>query len=147
MHTIKITPNLLFEYQCTRGKFIRLPNRIEKIDSVARIESNRNFFCPNWNALAAISRQLSRCASSARRIARQLVCSVAQRRRRDVAATSATDADVLPTSTTSARRHCVYWAYMGCARSPSQGKGNLGVVPSLKCMQQSSQQHGRLNSQ
>jgi len=26
-------------------------NRIEKIDSVARIESNRNFFCPNWNAL------------------------------------------------------------------------------------------------
>ena len=40
----KITPNLLFEYQCTSGKFIRLPNRIEKIDSVARIESNRNFF-------------------------------------------------------------------------------------------------------
>ena len=35
MHTIKITPNLLFEYQCTRGKFIRLPNRIV---------SNRNFF-------------------------------------------------------------------------------------------------------
>ena len=35
MHTIKITPNLLFEYQCTSGKFIRLPNRIE---------SNRNFF-------------------------------------------------------------------------------------------------------
>ena len=53
MHTIKITPNLLFEYQCTSRKFIRLPNRIEskKIDSVARIESNRNFFCPNWNAL------------------------------------------------------------------------------------------------
>ena len=38
MHTIKITPNLLFEYQYTSGKFIRLPNRI---DSVARIESNR----------------------------------------------------------------------------------------------------------
>jgi len=37
----KITPNLLFAYQCTSGKFIRLPNRIEpkKIDSVARIES------------------------------------------------------------------------------------------------------------
>jgi len=53
MHTIKITPNILFEYQCTSGKFIRLPNRIEskKIDSVARIESNRNIFCPNWNAL------------------------------------------------------------------------------------------------
>ena len=29
MHTTKITPNLLFEYQCTSGKFIRLPNRIE----------------------------------------------------------------------------------------------------------------------
>ena len=41
MHTIKVTPKLLFEYQCTSGKFIRLPNRIEKIDSVARIESNR----------------------------------------------------------------------------------------------------------
>ena len=53
MHTIKITPNLLFDYQCTSGKFIRLPNRIEKIDSVARIESNRieTFFRPNWNAL------------------------------------------------------------------------------------------------
>jgi len=44
MHnTIKITPNLLFESQCTSGKFIRLPNGIEskKIDSVAIIESNR----------------------------------------------------------------------------------------------------------
>ena len=41
MRTIKITPNLLFGYQCTSGKFIRLPNRIEKIDSVARIESNQ----------------------------------------------------------------------------------------------------------
>jgi len=29
MHIIKITPNLQFEYQCTSGKFIRLPNRIE----------------------------------------------------------------------------------------------------------------------
>ena len=29
IHTLKITPNLLFEYQCTSGKFIRLPNRIE----------------------------------------------------------------------------------------------------------------------
>ena len=53
MHPIKITPNLLFEYHCTSGKFIRLPNGIEKIDSVARIESNRieTYFCPNWNAL------------------------------------------------------------------------------------------------
>jgi len=43
MHTIKITPNLLFEYQCTSGKFIKLPNRIEskKIDSVVKIKSNR----------------------------------------------------------------------------------------------------------
>ena len=43
MHTIKITLNpLLFEYQCTSGKFIRLPNRIES-----------KLFLPNWNALAA----------------------------------------------------------------------------------------------
>jgi len=40
------SPSLLFECQCTSGKFIRLANRIEKIDSVARIESNRNFFLP-----------------------------------------------------------------------------------------------------
>ena len=32
------SPSLLFEYQCTSGKFIRLANRIET-------------FCPNWNAL------------------------------------------------------------------------------------------------
>jgi len=54
--TIKITPNLLFEYQCTSGKFIRLPHRIEKIDSVARIESK--LFCPNWNALPSIAGML-----------------------------------------------------------------------------------------
>jgi len=29
MHTIKITRNLIFDYQCTSGKFIRLLNRIE----------------------------------------------------------------------------------------------------------------------
>ena len=41
MHIIKITPNLLFEYQCTSGKFITLPNRIEKnrFGSENRIES------------------------------------------------------------------------------------------------------------
>jgi len=52
MHTIKLTANLLFEYQCTSSKFIRLPNRIEKIDSLARIESNRikTFISPNCNA-------------------------------------------------------------------------------------------------
>ena len=40
------SPSLLFEYQCRSGKFVRSANRIEskKIDSVARIESNRNFF-------------------------------------------------------------------------------------------------------
>jgi len=43
------SPSLLFEYQCRSGKFIRLANRIEKIDSVEKIESN--IFCPNWNAL------------------------------------------------------------------------------------------------
>jgi len=47
------SPSLLFEYQCTSGKFIRLANRIKKIDSVARIESNRNFLpeleCSNPN--------------------------------------------------------------------------------------------------
>ena len=37
------SPSLLFEYQCTSSKFIRFgeSNRIEKIDSVARIEPNR----------------------------------------------------------------------------------------------------------
>jgi len=62
MHSIKITPNLLFEYQCTSGKFIRLPNRIEsknRFGSENLIESNRNFFCPNWNALVVTS---VRCA-------------------------------------------------------------------------------------
>jgi len=33
----KIIPNLLFEYQCTSGKFIRLPNRIESKLFFARI--------------------------------------------------------------------------------------------------------------
>jgi len=59
MHTIKITPNLLLEYQCTSGKFIRLPNLIEKIDSVVKIEWNRNFFCLNWNALLTVDILLS----------------------------------------------------------------------------------------
>ena len=56
MHAIKITPNLLFEfvcvllfeYQCTSGKFIRLPNRIETFlpeleCSSAHVASKRNF--------------------------------------------------------------------------------------------------------
>jgi len=39
----KITANLLFKYyyQCTSGKFMRLPNRIKS-----------KLFCPNWNALS-----------------------------------------------------------------------------------------------
>jgi len=55
MHTIKITPNIVFEYQCISGKFIRLPNRIETIDSVVRIESNRNFFLPELECSTAES--------------------------------------------------------------------------------------------
>jgi len=43
------SPSLLFKYKCRSDKFIRLANRIEKIDSVTRIESK--LFCPNWNAL------------------------------------------------------------------------------------------------
>ena len=50
MHTIKITPNLLFEYQCTLYKRqicqIAESNLIEKnrFGSENLIESNRNFF-------------------------------------------------------------------------------------------------------
>ena len=49
MHTIRITPNLLSEYQYTSDKFIRLPNRIEsnrknRFGSENRMASNRNFF-------------------------------------------------------------------------------------------------------
>ena len=58
MHNIKITPNLLFEYQCTSGKFIRLPNRTESkkhlFGSENRIES-KLFFRPNWNALLCVA--------------------------------------------------------------------------------------------
>jgi len=53
MHTIKITLNLLFE-------FIRLPNRIEW---------NRNFFCPNWNALDVDEVLLGRANCSDSRVA------------------------------------------------------------------------------
>jgi len=44
MHTIKITPNLLFEYQCTSGKFIRLQIENNRFGNKNLIESNRNFF-------------------------------------------------------------------------------------------------------
>ena len=60
MHTIKITPNLLFEYQCTSGKFVRLPNRTE---------SNRNFFCPigmlyRWHLSQPTRSQQQHCTQS-----------------------------------------------------------------------------------
>ena len=55
--TIKITPNLLFEYQCASGKFIRLPNRIESLKnrfgSENLIESNINFFSPELKCSTA----------------------------------------------------------------------------------------------
>jgi len=70
----KITLNLLFEYQCTSGKFIRLPNRIEKIDSVARIESSRieTFFArigmlywpPGWLKTRKVHETSARSSSS-----------------------------------------------------------------------------------
>ena len=56
MHTMKITPNLLFEYQCTSGKFIRLPNRIE----------SKLFFCPNWNALVHYTQRTQHMRYAAR---------------------------------------------------------------------------------
>jgi len=45
------SPSLLFEYQCTGGKFIRLANRIES-----------KLFCPNWNALVRTLLSLRPCA-------------------------------------------------------------------------------------
>ena len=54
MHTIKITPNLLLQYQCTSGKFIRLPNRIEsknRFGSENRIESK--LFLPELECSSA----------------------------------------------------------------------------------------------
>ena len=47
-------PSLLFEYQCTSGKFIRLTNRIEKIDSVARIKLK--LFLPELECSTTYSR-------------------------------------------------------------------------------------------
>ena len=41
--SIRYANSLLFDYQCTSGEFIRLPNRIKKIDSVVRIESKLFF--------------------------------------------------------------------------------------------------------
>ena len=67
MHTIKITPNLLFEYQCTSGKFIRLPNRIEskknRFGSENRIESK--LFLPELECSTA--QQTQWCCEQAHR--------------------------------------------------------------------------------
>jgi len=49
MHTIKITPNLLFEYQCTSGKFITLPNRIESKLFLPELECS-NVYSPAFAA-------------------------------------------------------------------------------------------------
>ena len=51
MHTIKLllTDYLNISVQAANLSDCRIESK--KIDSVARIESNRNFFCPNWNAL------------------------------------------------------------------------------------------------
>ena len=59
MHAIKITLNLLLVYKRQIYQ-IAESNRIKKIDSIARIESNRNFFRPNWNALMSGRSDLDR---------------------------------------------------------------------------------------
>jgi len=46
------SPSVLFEYQCRSGKFIKLANRIEKIDSVARMESK--LFLPELECSTAL---------------------------------------------------------------------------------------------
>ena len=51
MRTIKITPNLLFEYQCTSGKFIRLPNRIESKLFLPELECSN---IDKWRAVRQI---------------------------------------------------------------------------------------------
>ena len=56
MHTIKFTSNLLFENQCTSGKFIRLPNRIEsklflpELECSTSLQSERNLRGPHTRA-------------------------------------------------------------------------------------------------
>ena len=58
----KITPNLLFEYQCTSGKYLsdcRIEsNRKNRFGSENRFESNRNFFSPE---LECSTRKLIYC--------------------------------------------------------------------------------------
>ena len=60
MHTIKLllTYYLNISLQAANLSDCRIESK--KIDSIARIESNRNFFCPNWKALACIWRVVGR---------------------------------------------------------------------------------------
>jgi len=46
MHTIKITPNLLFEYRCTSGKFIRLRNLMESKLFLPELECSGEYATP-----------------------------------------------------------------------------------------------------
>jgi len=60
MHTMEITPNLL--------GYLNISVQAANL-SDCRIESNRNFFCPNWNALVG-THAVQRCGGLA------LPCSV-----------------------------------------------------------------------
>ena len=52
MHTVKITANLLFEYQCTNGKFISLANRIESKLFLPELKcSNRRLQCSTHDGI------------------------------------------------------------------------------------------------
>ena len=54
MHTIK----LLLTYYLNISVQIAESNRKNRFGSESRVESNQNFFCPNWNALY-VSRDVS----------------------------------------------------------------------------------------
>ena len=61
MHTIKITPNLLFEYRCRGLQAGNLSdcriesNRKNRFGSDNRIESNRNFFLPELECSTSLA--------------------------------------------------------------------------------------------
>jgi len=52
----KITPNLLFEYQCTSVKFIRLPNRIESKLFLPELECSTTDFGADQSRTLAVWR-------------------------------------------------------------------------------------------
>jgi len=66
MHTIKITPNLLFEYQCTSGKFIRLPNRIESKLFLRELECSSLSYSFELDLLEKYSTDLRRSSPAGR---------------------------------------------------------------------------------